>query len=330
VSEPIQTVEQLVAAREARGLGPDDVVRQLKLAPRQLQAIERGDWEALPGPAFTRAVLRSYGRVLGVDIEPLVSSVSPAAREAELKPAATLDEPMPTRSMFGFGSGGGGSRLAWTLLVVLGVIALALFFGGRTDLSDVRSWLSELRGAAQGDATPRPGDAAPAVAPTEKVPLTLKDAPPRSEGAGGRGADSPQAVQGGALDASPVPADAAAAAAPGAGAPAAGGVTGADAAASAGAAAPPVEPAARAGAAVQGSRRVVLRFERESWVEARGADGAVLFTGTNRAQTTREFTATGTVSLVIGNAEFVRAEVDGSRFDLAPHIRASVARVTLP
>ena len=32
---------------------------------------------------------------------------------------------------------------------------------------------------------------------------------------------------------------------------------------------------------------------------------------------------------IIGNAEFVRAEVDGKPFDLVPHTRAAIARVTL-
>lgn len=333
-------------------MSAEDVVRQLKLAPRQLKAIETGDWEALPGPAFTRAVLRSYGRVLGVDIEPLVTSVSPVSPTPDLKPAATLDEPLPSRSMFGFGSGGGGSRLAWTLLVVLGVIAVALFFGGRTNLSEVRSWLSELRAGAQGDAAPKadaPGPRAPAGgASVETVPLTLKDAAPATEGArpAARGADGSTAS---GSASSPDPA-VSAASAPASTGPAASGSAAATAgagngtaASSAAAPAPapsaPVASTARTpapdgaapapAAASPGGRSVTLRFERESWVEAKSADGTVLFTGTNRAQTSREFAATGPVSLVIGNAEFVRAEVDGRSFDLVPHTRASIARVTI-
>lgn len=320
-------------------MSAEDVVRQLKLAPRQLHAIETGDWQALPGPAFTRAVLRSYGRVLGVDIEPLVTSVSPSAPAPDLKPAATLDQPLPSRSMFGFGSGGGGSRLAWTLLVVLGVIAVALFFGGRTNLSEVRSWLSELRTSAQGDAAPKadaPAPGAPAGgASVETVPLSLKDAAPAGGGAGpgAQAADGPKPA---GSASSPAPASSPAST-PASSEPTAPGSATATPAAANGTAAGSSAPAASTtatsapggAAATPGSRSVTLRFERESWVEAKSADGTVLFTGTNRAQTSREFTATGPVSLVIGNAEFVRAEVDGRSFDLVPHTRASIARVTL-
>ena len=91
MSDSISTVEQLVAVREARGLSPEDVVRQLKLAPRQLRALETADWQSLPGPAFTRAVLRSYGRVLGADVEPLLASLSPSVQSTELKPASSLN-----------------------------------------------------------------------------------------------------------------------------------------------------------------------------------------------------------------------------------------------
>lgn len=141
MSERIATVQDLIAAREARGFAPEDVMRQLKLHPRQLHALEAGDWHALPGQAFVRGVLRGYGRMLEVDVEPLVEAMSATLHAADLRPAASLDEPLPSRSMLGFGSGGSGSRVAWILLLAAGVLVLAFFFGG-SDLGGVGSWLS--------------------------------------------------------------------------------------------------------------------------------------------------------------------------------------------
>ncbi|HWS76737.1 MAG TPA: helix-turn-helix transcriptional regulator, partial [Quisquiliibacterium sp.] len=194
MSDRITSVEELVAAREARGLGPDDVMRQLKLAPKQLRAIEQGDWPALPGHAFVRGVLRGYGRMLGVDVEPLVEAMSATVHTADLRPAASLDQPLPSRSMLGFGSGGSGSRIAWVLLLAVGVLALALFFGG-ANLGGIGSWLardSAPEAASDGGSRPAPAEGGAAGTTTEAVPI----APP----AAAPGAAEP------ARDAAPVPA----------------------------------------------------------------------------------------------------------------------------
>jgi cytoskeleton protein RodZ len=375
----VSSVEELVAAREARGLSPEDMIRQLKLAPRQLRALEEGDWQALPGLAFTRAVLRSYGRVVGVDVGPLIGSASPSLQAADLKPASTLDQPMPARSMLGFGSGGGGNRLAWLLLVVLGVVALALFFDNDGKLGNVRSWLSEMRTTDGGAGAPA-GTGSGAVV-SETLPLGA------TPGAGGQAVDSASdkpgtsaAAQGGAADQSrasgatkaapgtatpadsgpkgaagqqasgATPGDGPKAGAEGTDKPAAASQVGGGGPGTAGAATNIVAPGAKppaatpdsagtpAGASAEAkpavgdgrSRVVKLVFGRDSWVEVRGADGSVLFTGTQKAQTDRQFTATGPVTMIIGNADAVKVEVDGQPFDLTPHTRAAIARVSLP
>lgn len=376
----ISSVEELVAAREARGLSPEDMIRQLKLAPRQLRALEEGDWQALPGLAFTRAVLRSYGRILDVDVGPLIGSASPSLRAADLKPASTLDQPMPARSMLGFGSGGGGNRLAWLLLVVLGVVALALFFGNDGNLGNVRSWLSEMRTTDRGASAPAGAGSGAVV--SETLPLgatpgaggqtsdSASDKPGTSAGGeGGAGGQSGASVATQAAPGTATPADSGPKGAPrqqpagatpadapktgseGADKPAAasqaagGGPAGAGAAPNNSIASGAKSPAATsdsagtpAGASTDakppvgdGRGRVVkLVFGRDSWVEVRGADGSVLFTGTQKAQTDRQFTATGPVTMIIGNADAVKLEVDGQPFDLTPHTRAAIARVSLP
>ena len=342
MSESISTVEQLVAAREARGLSPEDVLRQLKLAPRQLRAIETADWQALPGTAFTRAVLRSYGRVLGADVEPLLASLSPSMQSTDLRPASSLDTPLPAHGMLGFGSGGGGSRLAWVALVLLAVVALALFFGGGADLSNVRSWLSELRGSTAPQAPADGGEAAgsrktPGLT-TESVPLGGVALPPASgpaapapAGGAASGSGAPQTAASAASAAAPASTPAAGPSAPApSAAPATATATATASAAaesSTGAQAPGAAPAA---AEAPRGHTLRLRFERESWIEVKAADGTVLVSGTQQAQSSREISGAGPLSLIIGNAEFVRAEVDGKSFDLAPHTRATIARVRIP
>lgn len=177
VTTIIETVGQLTAAREARGLSENEVAGRLRLAPRQIRALEAGDWASLPGPAFIRAALRSYGRAIDVDVAPLIGSVTELAREPELHPTASLHEPMPRRGMLGFGAGGSGNRLAWIALVVLALVVLALYFANDGERSRVPSWFDR--------ATPPVAEqpaAAPAEAPAEPAPPA--DAAPTASGTG--------------------------------------------------------------------------------------------------------------------------------------------------
>jgi len=65
----------LAAAREAMGLSIEQVADQLKLAPRQVVAIEQGDFDALPNRAVTRGFIRAYAKAVRLDPAPLVAMV---------------------------------------------------------------------------------------------------------------------------------------------------------------------------------------------------------------------------------------------------------------
>src|SRR5690606_29886115 len=59
----------LARAREEQGLALADVAQQLKLAPRQIEALEQERFGALPGPTIARGMLRNYARLLKLDPE---------------------------------------------------------------------------------------------------------------------------------------------------------------------------------------------------------------------------------------------------------------------
>lgn len=61
--------QRLRAEREQRRLSVAEVARQLMLAPRQVEALERDDHAALPGDLFVRGFLRNYARLLDVDLD---------------------------------------------------------------------------------------------------------------------------------------------------------------------------------------------------------------------------------------------------------------------
>jgi len=85
-------------------------------------------------------------------------------------------------------------------------------------------------------------------------------------------------------------------------------------------AAAPLEP---------GMHRLVLKFERESWVEVRGQGGKILFSKLNPGGSEQTVEGRPPFALIIGNAQHVRLSYDDRPIDLAPHVKVEVARFTL-
>ena len=69
------TQPNLWAAREAKRLSVGDAAYALKVSPRVIEALEAGNWSALPGRTFTVGILRAYGRLLETSVDALVDAV---------------------------------------------------------------------------------------------------------------------------------------------------------------------------------------------------------------------------------------------------------------
>jgi cytoskeleton protein RodZ len=339
----VDSLTALVAAREAKGLSSDDLARKLNLAPRQVLALEAGDWPALPGQAFVRAALRSYGRQIGVDVMPLLTSIGDAAGAPDLRPATSLREPMPRPGLFGFGAGGSGSRLVWIALGIALLVAIAFFFGRVPGLPGSPPAPVAPAGAS-GALAPGLPDAAPAVAP----PAAPTVAPAPADG----GPPSAPAAPTAAASASAVPAapTAAASASPGPAAvtpaapppqtvpgvfpplvPAPSVPAAAPAAAvsvPASAAAPP-SGATPGGSAASRPGELRLNFQGESWVEIRRADGQVLHEGVQKRGSALRLPVDAEISVVLGNAQAVQVIHNGGPLDVGPLTRQGVARLKL-
>ena len=65
----------LAQAREAAGMSVEDVAHHLKLAPRQVAAIERDDFASLPGRTFVRGFVRNYARLLKLDVDATLAAL---------------------------------------------------------------------------------------------------------------------------------------------------------------------------------------------------------------------------------------------------------------
>ena len=311
---------QLRRAREARGESVHEVAFALKLSPRQVDALERDDFDGLPGLAFLRGFMRNYARHVGLDAAPLLDAVQRMAGQGspDLSPIRNADGDLPA----------GGSRRSGSFPAGLVVLVLLVMLG--------TGWYFDWFRTGTATSSETVVEPAPAFAPAPSQtiePQSAMQATPQqplviapTEGAPASVPSGDAVASGATGTAAP---DTAAQAAP-AGQPAA-----SSAGDAAGAAPAPVAEGAAAGASEApaaspaGTGQLSFRFGADSWVEVRDASGAILHSGTNRAGSTRSVQGTAPFTLVVGNAANVSLEQDGKPVDLAAHVRGSVARLTL-
>ena len=193
----ITTAAELAAVREARGWTVQEAAQRMRLATRQIQALEQGHWTELPGGTCVRGALRGYGRLLGVGVEPLIDTLGAAGQPSDLRSAASLSEPMPRADGLDF-SGSSGGRRNWILLVVVTVAALAafaLFYGRSARLGETPS-ASAAPGnpASSNSVSPDPAGSSPgqSQAPSA-LPEAYRDTAP-SPGAAGTPGFAPAAA----------------------------------------------------------------------------------------------------------------------------------------
>lgn len=67
--------EKLRAERIRRKRSIEDISRETRIAPRMLQAIEKEDFNSLPGLLFARNFVKQYALALGLDPEPIVAEL---------------------------------------------------------------------------------------------------------------------------------------------------------------------------------------------------------------------------------------------------------------
>ncbi len=75
-----------------------------------------------------------------------------------------------------------------------------------------------------------------------------------------------------------------------------------------------------------GELRLELRFNDDSWVEIKSADGKNLLLGLLRKGDTRSVTGKPPLTVVLGNAAGVEVQVDGKLFEHSRYTRDNIAR----
>lgn len=89
---------RLSEARQAQNLAATDVARQLKLSLWQVEALEAGRYQQLPGPIFVRGFIRNYARLVKLDPEELLRAAGDSLPQQAARPETppSRDIPFPT------------------------------------------------------------------------------------------------------------------------------------------------------------------------------------------------------------------------------------------
>ncbi|MFZ6638491.1 helix-turn-helix domain-containing protein [Undibacterium sp. TC4M20W] len=83
---------KLAAARLALGWSVEKVASQLRLAPRQIIALEKDDYPALPEAAIVKGFTRAYAKLVKLDPEPVLALIAADTDQKRLAPGK-LEKP---------------------------------------------------------------------------------------------------------------------------------------------------------------------------------------------------------------------------------------------
>ncbi len=197
------TGQELREHREALGANLSDVSDILRIRRDFLEALESGQYDALPGEAYAVGFVRSYAKYLGLDADAMarqfkveLTGERPTARLDFLTPAA--ESRVPTAAI-----------VFVAVLLVIAVYGLWYFFNARdVSVSNVVPEPPASLAGTTAPTTPPPGTEAPAASTAAQADPAKQGGgskPAPSEGPLPAGGDTPagQASQAGPASATP-------------------------------------------------------------------------------------------------------------------------------
>lgn len=154
--------QHLRDAREAAGLSVDEVAGKLRMPAHVVRSLEQEDWQRLGAPVFVRGQLRSYARLLHVDLEPLLQQAAIAPIEP-VKLVSHTHTPRARRILEST------ARKAM-YVVITGVFAVPVWYATRSHLDGKAPSTVSLDSMPEAPGTGTPANAVtqPASAPREQ------------------------------------------------------------------------------------------------------------------------------------------------------------------
>ena len=300
---------RLRTAREEAGLSLEQVAQQLKLAPRQVKALEDENFGELPGRTFSRGFVRNYARLLHLDAADLLAHLpdvaqAPALESPTLHSTGSMIAELPSA---GASKAGLGRWLIPLILIVCIVAAAAYewYRGGLSSGAEPARTVSEATDrqppAANAPAVALPNPLA-SLAQTSAVqtlpvqPGTSQNAPPL--------ALTPQLASLRTV-APAVPL------------------------ASMRDPAPSLSGATTPTMAEPGAAPLLLTYQGPSWTEIRDRSGQLVISRLVAPGSIEPVKGAPPFDVVLGNAHVVTLVYRGKSVDLSPHTRQNVARLTL-
>ncbi len=173
--ETLSAGSLLRAARDASGLSIDAVAQQLKLAPRQVKALEDDNFAALPGRTFVRGFVRNYARLLRLDTATVLAALpegdsAPSLNQPSLAPTPRAMGEIPADAQ----SKPGSARWAIPLALVA-IVAIAAVYEWTRNVPEAPRGASDAKSGAI--ATPVPTQPLPAPAFDAAAPALVAAAP---------------------------------------------------------------------------------------------------------------------------------------------------------
>ncbi|MFC3109349.1 helix-turn-helix domain-containing protein [Undibacterium arcticum] len=280
----------LAAQRQAYGWSVEQIADQLKLAPRQVLALEADDYASLPGTAVTRGFVRAYAKALKMDAAELIGMLPTDIGSASMPARRELSTPFAqTRMPF---SGRRGNWSKWTAgAAALGVLLVAVIAGQHM------GWLPVLPKSISFNLNkePAPATGADAAAAVDASPAAVTSLQTSTSGAVDAQPGTPNVAPIDTVPQSEVRPSATAAVA-----------------------SPAVinSPATVPSAAPSGGNLLVVTLHEDSWVEVKTAGGTKLVSRVLKAGTTENVEIKEPVTLVIGNVHGVNASLRGAPLEL--------------
>ena len=308
---------KLRAAREAAGLSIDAVAQQLKLAPRQVTALEEDDWQRLPGRTFVRGFARNYARFVQLDPDAVLallpaSDASPALSRPTLAASPRPIGEIPAERV------AKPSAARWVVpLLLLAAVAVVAYYELARPTLRLPPLLASLVGehkAAQSETTSSAPAARAASAP---APTTAPKPTEASSAATQAPTTTSSTTASSAISVLPTPSSDSTAA------------KDAPAATTTAATTTPATATAPSSAMPAGEAPLVLTFKGTSWAEVKDAKGRVVLQMTGGAGMTQTVSAVPPLELALGNAPEVGVTFRGQALDLSAYTRGNVARVSL-
>jgi len=164
--QDLEVGEQLTRAREEMKLTTSEVAQKLRMSVKQIQALESQRWKEFHSPAILRAFVRSYAKLLNLNVEALMSRLPHVHQNTlSLTYAPSVSAPLP----------GQGlvlqlirRSLRWLLLMVFALVLISVISVLWGNWEEISQW-SRASSILPGSSKPR--------AEKQPTPITLQTAP---------------------------------------------------------------------------------------------------------------------------------------------------------